>query len=353
MTPEQRFARWVRRMIVLFVLLFAYFVLADTFLPLTPQARVLRPVTPIAPEVGGRVTEVAVANNARVEAGEVLYRLDPEPFRLAVEKAELALAQARRENAELDAALAAARAEAAAAHSSAEELAGERRRVSALIERGSVSRQRHDDVVARARAAQATLEAARARVEALEVQRGRPGDDNLRLRQARNALAAAHLDLEHTTVRAPRAGRVGNLQLTPGDYLTAGSPALALVDTTLEVVADFREKSLRRARPGDTAWVALDARPGRVFEARLASFDAGVREGQLAADGRLAAIPQTDRWVRDAQRQRLHLTLEERPAGFLPTGARATVQLAPAEAALPRLLARLQIGVMSWLHHVY
>src|SRR5690606_10709852 len=80
MTPDQRFTRRVQAAIVLFVLLFAYFLAADLWMPITPQAQLTRPVLRIAPRVDGQVLEVAVANNQHVEAGQLLFRLDPEPF---------------------------------------------------------------------------------------------------------------------------------------------------------------------------------------------------------------------------------------------------------------------------------
>ncbi|GHA97305.1 HlyD family secretion protein [Modicisalibacter luteus] len=353
MTPEQRFARWVRVAIVMFVVLFAYFVVADAYMPVTPQARVLREVTRVAPEVGGQVIDVSVSNNQHVETGDVLFRIDPAPFRIAVEKAELAMEQARRDNAELDASLAEARAGLASARSDAEELRRERQRVERLIQGGSISRQRYDEVVAEARAADAAVEAAEAQVHSLEVQRGESGEDNLRLRQARNALDDARLDLERTTVRAEQAGWVSNLQLAKGDYVTAGSPVLAQVGDAMDIVADFREKSLRHVESEEPAWVALDALPGKIFAAHVISEDAGVLEGQVIADGNLADIPTTDRWVRDAQRLRIHLAFDEEPGFLLPTGARATVQLAPTDHRLAAWFARAQIGLMSWLHHVY
>ncbi|HFK2090357.1 biotin/lipoyl-binding protein, partial [Pseudomonas aeruginosa] len=122
MTPDQRFARWVQVAIAVFVLLFVYFLVADLWMPLTPQAQLTRPVVRVAPRVSGQVAEVLVSNNGHVQPGEVLFRLDPEPFRLAVRQAELALEEAERTNRELDAAIASAKADLLAARSSAGEL---------------------------------------------------------------------------------------------------------------------------------------------------------------------------------------------------------------------------------------
>ena len=353
MTPEQRFARWVRAAIVLFVVMFVYFVFADTYMPATPQARALRQVVRVAPQVSGQVVEVQVNNNARVRRGEVLFRIDPEPFALVVDKAQLALDQARRDNAGLDASLAEARASLARQQALTRELAQERRRMQSLLERGSVSRQRFESVSADAKAGEAAVKAAEAKVRVLKVQRGEGGEDNLLLRQARNALAEAELDVRRTTVHAEQSGYVSNLQLNVGDSVSAGSPVLATVGDRLDIVADFREKSLRHMGPGDKAWIAFDARPGEEYAARITSIDAGVRDGQLLPDGNLAHIPQTDRWVRDAQRIRVHLRLDSPLQALPPTGARATVQLAPEDNPVARVLARLQVALLSMLHHVY
>ncbi|MDV3441618.1 biotin/lipoyl-binding protein, partial [Pseudomonas otitidis] len=138
MTPDQRFARRVRAAIVAFVLLFAYFLAADLWMPVTPQAQLTRPVVRLAPRVGGQVLDVAVANNRHVEAGQVLFRLDPEPYRLAVAAAELAVEAAARDNAELDAGLAAARASLHAAEVIARELPDSQRIAQSLGQMYSV-----------------------------------------------------------------------------------------------------------------------------------------------------------------------------------------------------------------------
>ncbi|GAB2784177.1 HlyD family secretion protein [Halomonas shantousis] len=353
MTPDQRFARWVRLAIALFAVLFAYFVVADLFMPLTPQARAMRQVTQVAPELSGRVVEVDVSSNAHVEAGDVLFRLDPEPYRIAVEKADLALEEAAQQNARLDASLAAARADLTAARADAEELAQEQRRVKRLLQNNSISRQKYDQVVADYRAAEAAVEAAEASIHELEVQRGESGEDNLLVRQARNALANAQLNLRRTTVRAEHAGKVGNLQLEEGAYAQAGVPVMALVGEALDIVADFREKSLRHVDAGDSVRVSFDALPGAVFEARVVSIDAGVREGQQLANGQLTDIPTSDRWVRDAQRLRLHAALEETLPTSPASGARATVQLLPEDHPLIGWFARLQIRLVSLMHYIY
>ena len=73
MTPDQKFARYVKISLVGFILLFAYFVVADMYLPVTPQARVYHPVVQVTPQVSGRVNQVLVNNNQAVKKGEALF----------------------------------------------------------------------------------------------------------------------------------------------------------------------------------------------------------------------------------------------------------------------------------------
>lgn len=353
MTPDQKFARRVRASIVLFVVLFAYFLAADLWLPITPQAQLTHPVLRIAPRISGQVSEVAVVNNQHVKAGDLLFRLDPEPLQLAVDSAELALEQAVQDNLQLDAALAAAQAEQQAAQASADELRRETSRLGRLLQTQHVARQLFEQSEAQQRAAVAKLAAASARVRELQAQRGASGADNLRLRQARNALHQARLNLTYSQVRAERAGVLSNLQLSVGAYLGAGEPVAALVADASDISADFREKALRYVSPGDSAAVVFDALPGEVFAARVSALDAGVKEGQLEANGDLAAPVISDRWVRDAQRQRLHVSLEAPLPRALPSGTKATVQLFPGDSHLSSLLGQVQIHLISLLHYIY
>ncbi|WP_368157146.1 HlyD family secretion protein [Aeromonas sp. R10-2] len=351
MTPDQQFTRWIKWSMAGFATLFAYFLIADLLMPLTPQAMATRVVTKLAPQVSGKVVEVAVHNNQQVKKGELLFRLDPAPFELAVEQARLALAQAEQQNSELDAALTAAVAEINAKETLASQKWREAERIDALYQRHMVSLQQKDEADSALRSAQANLRASQAKLAQIKASRGVTGEDNLLLRQARNKLAQAQLALSYSQVHADQDGTITNLQLKPGSIASSGSPLLALVSEQVDVIADFREKSLRHVGAQTRALVAFDGEPGQLYPARVSSLDAGVSAGQFDANGRLAAPVESDRWVRDAQRMRLHLELDQLP-DHLPAGARATVQLLP-DNALTAMLARSQIHLLSLLHYVY
>ena len=86
--------RWTLVILVLFVLLFGWTLVADRLTPYTSDASVRAFVVRIVPEVSGKVIEVAVHDNQTVRTGDLLYRIDPTPFRIAVERAEAKLAAA-------------------------------------------------------------------------------------------------------------------------------------------------------------------------------------------------------------------------------------------------------------------
>ncbi len=350
-TPEQRFRRSVYIATAIGVLLLLYAVVADQFMPVTPESRVLYDITRIAPEVPGTVVQVNVANGQSVKAGDVLFEIDATRYELAVRSARLALEEAERTIRQRDADIAAARAAVASARAVADDAVRQAKRQVALGEQHVVPLSAAEAAVARRDESLAALKAAEARLQATLVQRGERGPDNLYLREARNNLAIAERDLAHTRVVALEDGIVTNMRLRPGNYVPAGTPVLALVGLQPTITADFREKALNRVREGDPAIVSLDALPGRVFTGRVVSVDAGVAQGQLNPDGSLAETVETDRWIRRAQRVRVNVQLDDPPQ--LVSGSRATVQLVPERSSIARIFAGAQIRLLALMRYVY
>ena len=119
------------------------------------------------------------------------------------------------------------------------------------------------------------------------------------------------------------------------------------------LVGNIREKTLKDVTVEAPALVVFDALPGRVFTAVLSGRDLGIAQGQLSPDGQLARPEDSDRWVRDAQRVRIYVNLDERLPGALVTGSRATVMLAGTDSGLLRWIGRMQMKTVSLLHYVY
>lgn len=355
MTSDKQFNRWMRGAFVLFIVVFAYVLITDVTIPMTPHSMVQRPVITVAPRVAGEVTEVYVSNNQRVAAGDLLFKIDPSDYQLAVEKAQLALSAAKQTNATLQAQLAQAQATVTEASVTLQESQREYARLQTLMQQDVVSQQLVDQHAAEVNSAQARLVAAQQNQRAVETELGDQGDQNLRLRQARNQLELAQLNLKRTQVVAPEDGVVSNLQLVAGIQAQANQSLLSLVVMGQErIAADFREKSLSHIPQNATALVVFDALPGQVFNASLSSRDLGIAQGQNTANGQLAAPDNSDRWVRDAQRIRVYVELQQQSLPIsLATGSRATVMLENDTHGVMHLLARIQMAVISYLHYVY
>jgi len=353
MTSDQKFARWIKYSCFGFVIVFAYFLIADLAMPLTPQAMATRVVTKIAPQVSGQIAHVYVKNNQTIHKGDLLFEIDPASYQLAVEQAQLNLEQVIQTNDQLDASIAAAKADLEASTIVADQKVREAQRLSALFSRNGTSEKLRDDAKSDAVAAKANVAAAKARLKELQVSRGDTSTDtNVSIRVAQNQLDKAKLNLSYTQVIAEHNGVITNLQLEAGTYAPAGSPLIALVADKVDVIADFREKSLRHFAPDSHALIAFDSKPGQVFDAQVSTLDAGVSAGQFNADGSLATPTTSTRWVRDAQRMRVHLAVDDNLVKQLPSGARATVQLIP-DNSLFAWLAKAQIHFLSALHYIY
>lgn len=249
MTPEQKFARWVRVSIAAFLVIFAWFIVADIWIPLTPDSTVMRVVTPVSSRVSGYVSHVYVHNNSQVKKGDLLYELDPTPFINKVEAAQIALQQAKLSNQQLDAQIAAARANLRTAQYTARNDKVTLDRYQRLSTMQNVSQSDLDKVRTTWQTSEQSVSALNAQIQNLLIQRGERDDKrNVTLQKYRNALEEAQLNLGWTQVRAETDGMVSNLQLNPGIYATAATAVLALVNNNTDIVADFREKACATRR---------------------------------------------------------------------------------------------------------
>ena len=354
MTPDETFSRYVRLSLIGFVIVFIYYLIADIYLPVTPQARVYHPVVQISPQINGRVVKVLVSNNQQVKAGDVLFSIDQGPYTLALEQAELMLDDAKLQNKRLDTNVKAIEANISAAKAKQHEQKLLKNRGEQLYQNNSISEQALESIRANFEASRANEAALTAQLAEAVLARGESGEHNLAIRHAANKLAQAELNLSYTQVRSLSDGVVTNLQLLEGAYALAGNPLLAIVAKKADLVADFREKSLLNMKPGSLARVVFDSRPGEVYNAKIMTFEAGVSNGQLSANGMLSITETSNRWVRDAQRQRIHLKLinDEELITKMPSGSRATVQLLP-ESIIGQWFGAAQIRFISWLHYIY
>ncbi|MDT0496723.1 HlyD family secretion protein [Algiphilus sp. W345] len=252
--------------------------------PWTRDARVHADVIGVAPDVSGRITRVAVHANQDVSTGYLLFTVDREPYRIAVEQAQAALDAAITER--------------------AQKQAQSRRR--AHLDREVVSSEDREAALAAAAAAQAQVA------------------------QAKSQLAAAQLNLERTEVHAPVDGYITNLNVQAGDYGHTGEALLALVDRhSFRVDGYFEESKIQNVRPGDPVRIRLLG-GGPPLRGHVESVARAIADTEN--QGLLSSVNPNFHWVRLAQRIPVRIALDEVPEALqLSAGMTCTVTVEAAD----------------------
>ena len=348
---------WTLRILLLSVVLLAGYLTADRLTPFSSQARVHTLVVPIAAEVSGTVVDVVVGNNQAVQAGDVLFRVDDERYRLAVDSAEANLQSARQatgaSSASVDAA-AAGVVSAQAALVRAEQDAVRLRRIKTQ-DPGALSDRRLEQAEAALIVSQQQLAAARANLEQAKQNRGGIGEDNSRIQQAMAALEQATLNLERTNVVAPTNGVVTDVRVNRGNFAAAGAPQMTFISTEdVWVQADFTENNLGNVDRGDAVRLVFDVFPGRVFEGTVRTTGFGVAV-DTAALGSLPTIDNNRQWLRDAQRFPVVIDFEMPAEDMrrLKVGAQVSALIYTGDSWFFNTLGALYIRIDSILSYAY
>src|SRR5512144_273286 len=202
--PESRpVRRWALVILGICALLFAYHLFADRLTPFTTQASVNAFVVPVSPEVAGLVTEVNVVDNQKVEAGEVLVRVDAERYQFAVAEAEATLAQSGQDVSAAAANVSTAQAQLDDAHAHLAHMRKQSVRIENLVAQRAMAAAHRDQAIAAVTQAEAAVAAAEANLPKAKEQLGPRGSDNPKVKAAISALRVARRQLEDTTIRAP------------------------------------------------------------------------------------------------------------------------------------------------------
>lgn len=354
----RRMRKIVRVTLGVLLAIFVYHLFADRITPYTSQAAVDTFLVQIAPEVNGPVVSVDVRDNSEVKKGQILFRIDPSPFEIAVHAAEasLALATQGAEASVADVRVADAQLRRQHVDLAASEQLGkivlDLSAKRALSETSAI-RARADIAKTRAEISRAEAEAERARIRMGDV-----GNDNAQVRQAQAAVEQARLDLRHCTVVAPADGAVTNLRLSPGQYASRGQPVLSFIAAGPRwVMAAMRENQLGNIVAGNRAYVVFDDRPGSVFPAHVEGVGWGIAQGGEAPTGQLPTVDAPHGWLREPQRFPVRIALDSSAdsANSLPpgrSGAQANVVVLTRETSLMNPLARLWIWMIALLSYL-
>jgi multidrug resistance efflux pump len=336
-----------------------YFV-GDRLTPYTSQARVHAFVVPVAAEVSGKILEVHIANDDRVQPGQPLFDVDPDQYEIALQRARSEHESVRRSVNASVAAVDAARASLHAAEAGrdmAEKDAARQERLHAE-DPGAISVRRLE--IAQASREEARSKARRAEADLLKAQEaaGDAGEANAQLRAARAAVEKAELDLAHTKVVAPAAGIVTDLRADVGNFAQAGAPVMTLIaGHDVWIIADLTENNLGHVDPGDEVSIALDVMPGEVLRGRVRSIGGGVGTGQSTPPGTLPTVQNDKDWLRQAQRIPVAIELQEIPPAASRVarigGQAAVLVYTDDDNEVMNALGAAYIHVMSWFSYLY
>ncbi|WP_333010925.1 HlyD family secretion protein [Kluyvera sichuanensis] len=252
--------------------------------PWTRDGKIRAEQVDITPQVSGSILTLNVKDNQFVRAGDVLFQIDPTPWKIAEMNADAKLAKAQSDLSR-------------ASHEV------ERRRG---LSQNFISAEDLDTANMTLKAAQANFDAAKAERE------------------------HARWQLAQTNVKAPVDGWVTNLSTRVGNYAAVGHPVFALIDShSFYVVGYFEETKLRHIREGDRADVVLYS-DDKKLQGHVSSIGRAIHDQSLATDGKLVAdIKPTIPWVRLAQRVPVRIELDALPADtVLVAGTTCTVSIA-------------------------
>jgi multidrug resistance efflux pump len=262
--------------------------------PFTKEARIYTLTTPVLPTVKGRVIEVDVKTGDRVEEGELLFRIDPEPFQFEVERLE----------------------------------------AEAILAESNLADAR--ELAAKQFASEKDVERAQASLDSLMAQ-----------------LATARFNLAETEVRSESDGYVAQVRLRPG-ALAVPMPMKPLMTFVNEkdrfLLGGFQQNPLQNIKPGFEAEVIFVALPGKVFSATVAGMSDIMAQGQLLPDDRLISLEGVTR----PGRVLVRVDIEDDLSAYqLPAGAKAYVAVYSDKWHPVAMIRKVILRVMSWENYLF
>ena len=350
--PVRKITKYI---LAITALIFIWYIIADRHAPWSDQARVQAYVIPIVPQVSGRVTEVLVKQDQVVAAGDVLFRIDPSDYELAVENAEAALELAGQEIGAGMASVVTAQAQLVVAETNVEHVKAQSARVFEMEEKNVLSHSDGDKARAAIKASHAEVVSAKANLDKAKQALGAEGSDNPRIRAAMAQLKKTQLDLSRTVVLAPSIGGITNLQIDTGFYANKGAAAMTFVEgNNAWVQVNLRENNLANLAIGNEVEISLDVNPGTIYQGKISSIGFAVDTSSTSAVGGLATVESKTGWLRDAQRFPVMITFnDDSTKGKRRLGGQADVQVYTGDNWFVNSLGWAWIRVLSILSYVY
>ncbi|CAN5288257.1 HlyD family secretion protein [soil metagenome] len=296
----------------------------------TDNAYVRAPIMNVMSDVSGIVKTVAVGENQHVNKGDLIFKLDDEPFRIALAGAEAQKGMVRNELLALQATYRQMQSEIQQQRTAVTYAQTALEHQLSLQKTGVASRATLDEPQRDLDTAREKLLGAQRQADAILSQLGgdadAPIEQHPRMLDAQSNIDKARRDLNHAEVHAPWSGTAANVEnLRPGTYLSLGQAALSLVATDdLWVEANPKETDLTYLKVGDKATVTVDAYPGKTWTATVTSV-------APATGSEFSVLPPQNasgNWVKVVQRVPVRLTIDDTgKAPALRTGMSVDVSI--------------------------
>jgi membrane fusion protein, multidrug efflux system len=319
-----RLSSWVRvvgralsGILVLGALVLAWFIYKLYYAnPRTDDAYIHANTASLAAHVSGEIMKLPIKDNQRVKKGDLLFVVDPRPYKLALDTARTKLNLTEIEIKTLRDTINSAEAQLAERKIDAANAKQYLDRIVPLRQHDFVT---DNDVVEarnKYRATEAGVATAASEVHKAQDALGILGDVNQRARAAQEEIEDAQLNYDYCFVRAPFDGYVTNLNISEGQYANSGQPVLTLVDDrNWYVLAYFREDLLDEIRPGMRADISLLSYPGLHFQGEVQGIGWGLFQQNGATVAGLPNVEETLNWVRLNQRFPVRIVLQRADGG--------------------------------------
>ncbi|OYY72673.1 HlyD family secretion protein [Sphingomonas sp. 28-63-12] len=329
-TPPHKWRRTIALIAVpvIIVAIAGYIWLTSGQFVSTDNAYVQQDKVSVSADVAGRIVQVAVKENQPVKAGDLLFRIDPAPYRIAVDQADAAIAAAQVNIGTLQSSYRGTSADIQAARDRIAAAREEFNRQTALMQKGFTTRARLQDAEhgveqANAALANAVASADEARAK-LATGAAVPGQSPA-IAAARVQREKAQLDLARTAVYAPTGGTITQAdRLQVGQMMISGLPAVSIVASQRTwIEANFKETDLDKMRVGQPATVSFDAYGGVTLKGHVQSIGAGTGSEFSV----LPAQNATGNWVKVTQRVPVRIAIDDVSPRQLIAGLSAKVRI--------------------------
>ncbi|GGZ92666.1 HlyD family secretion protein [Algibacter mikhailovii] len=345
-----------RIVLIVSLLFFVWYILAERHTPYTDQARIKGLVTPVTSRVSGNIIDVRIKLHTNVKAGDTLFLIDPSPFEIAVLKAEANIDNAVQSVAASSSSVKSAAGKLGVAKAQLERAQRNWNRVEKVMRENAGALSESDKDQSETALLQATEQVAssQANLDRAKQSLGDSGPDNPKIRTAIQELEKAQLDLAFTAIIAPTDGVIESFDIDLGYYASAGQPLTTLISNSdVWIQADMKENNLSLLKVGDPVKYTFDIAPGVIYEGHVRSLGYGVSADQTNKGG-LPTINSKNSWLRDPQRFPVIISFDSIATQEVPIrlGGQVDVVAYTGNSWILNAIASFRIKFNSWLSYV-